>query len=469
MVRNRKVEKTSYNLCIAGTHSGAGKTTITLGLLAALKKRGLQVQPFKCGPDYIDPGHHKSACGTASRNLDAWMMGEAAVEKTFYRGMRNSDATVTEGVMGLYDGASATDLTGSTAHICKLLNIAVVLVVDARSMARSIAAVVKGFTEFEKGVNVVAVVANRVGSENHTRLLTEALEAAGQPPLAGAIPKNDELYTPERHLGLIAETESERSITWFDDLADLMEKHVDVPALLEICQQKRPMPYVWGGCVRSNTVAGNSGEKVRVGIARDKAFHFYYEDNLDVMRECGAELVSFSPLEGKALPEGIDGLYLGGGFPESFAKELSENGSMRQAIREFAERGGHIYAECGGFMYLCERLTDTDGNMHEMCGVLPAETQMENRLHRLGYVEATTLQDGLFGAAGTKLRGHEFHWSSSRVTGEAKPVFEVRFTRGNKTGKIGLCRKNVWGSYAHLHFASNPEACRSWLAAMDGE
>ena len=461
------MNKTLHNFCVAGTHSGTGKTTVTLGLLTALKRRGLRVQPFKCGPDYIDPEHHYQACGEVSRNLDAWMMGEDAVRESYRRGLQNADVALTEGVMGLYDGASATDITGSSAHICSLLNVPVVLVVDAGSMARSIAAVVKGFDEFEEGVNIVGVIANRVGSENHARILTEALESEGLPPLIGAIPKDESLYTPERHLGLVAEAENKRSATWYEDLAEVMESYIDIDNLLELTvADSKIFDNAFAEECKFNNASGCE-VKVKIGVARDKAFHFYYEDNLDIMRDSGADLVFFSPLQDTSLPENLDGLYIGGGFPESFAAELSANEDIRQAISNFAESGGYIYAECGGFMYLGQGLTDKDGDYFEMCGVLPAQTQMEERLHRLGYIEAFTLDDGLFGRPGTKLRGHEFHWSSSKGTdSDIEPAFKVKFLRSGSTEALGMHRLNVWASYAHIHFASNPEACRQWLASM---
>lgn len=457
-----------YNFCVAGTHSGTGKTTITLGLLTALAQRGLRVQPFKCGPDYIDPGHHRQACGLVSRNLDTWMMGEDAVKTSYFRALENADVAVTEGVMGLFDGASSTAITGSTAHVCKVLNIPIVLVVDARSMARSVAALVKGFNDFEEGVRIAAVIANRVGSEGHRKILAESLNATGLPPLVGAIPNDDDIYTPERHLGLVAATENRRADEWYANLAGNMENYIDIEKLLQL--SSRSLTRTEKSDVQKRFVA-NPGEKVnaRVGIARDDAFHFYYEDNLDIMREYGAELIPFSPLSDDALPKNLDGLYIGGGFPECFAADLTANEAMREAIRSFAAAGGCVYAECGGFMYLCKSLTDMDGKIYQMCDILPATTRMEERRHRLGYLEARTLHDGFFGGPGAVLRGHEFHWSSCQTKGDVEPAFSARFPRRKKQSEdcsIGLHRWNVWGSYAHLHFASNPGACRAWLSGM---
>ncbi|MDD5706638.1 MAG: cobyrinate a,c-diamide synthase, partial [Kiritimatiellae bacterium] len=458
-----------------------GKTTLTLGLLAALKRRGHRVQPFKCGPDYIDPGHHRRACGIPSRNLDTWMMGVDGVRASFARAASATDVAVVEGVMGLFDGASADRLEGSTAHVCKLLDLPVVLAVDARAMARSIAPLVKGFAEFEPGVRLVGVIANNVSSDSHAELLRTALSAAGLPPLLGALPRRAAWEIPERHLGLVADTESGLTDEWFAALAEGIEKHVDLARLLELTKTVRPRDRREGlgfgvqgsgnenaRCstldVRRSTLDASA---CRLGLARDAAFHFYYEDNLDLLRAAGVELVEFSPLQDARLPPGLAGLYLGGGFPEMFAAQLQGNAAMRTAIADFADRGGHIYAECGGLMYLCASLTDRDGKSWEMCGVLPARTRMQARLRRLGYVEAVTLRDGLFGPRGTRLRGHEFHWSALEPGGEdAEPVFEVHSASGDRAERVGLCRANVRASYVHVHFASNPAVAESWARTL---
>lgn len=444
-----------HAFCVAGTHSGVGKTTITLGLMAALKKRGHRVQPFKCGPDYIDAGHHRLVAGIPSRNLDTWMMGVDGVKLSFGRAVYGADTAVVEGVMGLFDGASSSTLEGSTAHICAILDIPVILVVNARAMARSIAALVHGFTTFQDGIKIAGVIANNVCSDHHAEILREALESAGLPPLLGTMPHTGEWNMPERHLGLVPETESGNSTAWLKSVTEGIEKNVDIMTLLGLTTGKKPEGF--------KTVPGTTRASVRIGIARDKAFHFYYEDNLDMLCDFGAELVPFSPLNDTALPSGLDGLYIGGGFPEMFAKQLSANTSMLYSIRNFAENDGHIYAECGGLMYLCEGLTDLDGTRHAMCGILPAETIMESRLNRLGYIEAETLSDGLFGPSGTSIRGHEFHWSSMQTRTDPIPVFSVKLTRETAARKTGMCYRNTLASYIHLHFASNPDACRNWV------
>ncbi len=444
--------------CIAGTHSGVGKTTITLGILAALRRRGLKVQPFKCGPDYIDPGHHTLAAGKTSRNLDTWMMGVEAVQNSYAHAIHDADIAVAEGVMGLFDGASSTEITGSTAHVSMLLNIPVILVVDAKAMARSVAALVHGFSSFDNNLHIAGVIANRVGSDRHKTILREALEAANLPPLLGAIPTSNKWHSEERHLGLVTAKESEHAEDWFIIIADEIESCINIDQLLLLCNTVKPSTTV-NQIIDSPTI--------RLGIAVDEAFQFYYEDNLDVIRSCGVELVEFSPIHDTALPQKLAGLYIGGGYPELYAEKLHANNSMRKSIKTFADNGGHIYAECGGLMYLCKSLCDQNNQVWDMCNILNAETIMEKRRKRLGYVEATVTQTGLFGEKGTMVRGHEFHWSDVKnIDASITPFFNAKFARSNKTLPRGLHYKNVWASYIHLHFGSNPSAVKAWVQQL---
>jgi cobyrinic acid a,c-diamide synthase len=448
--------------CLAAPASGSGKTTLALGLLAALRRRGLTVQPFKCGPDYIDAGHHFRACGVVSRNLDPWMMGEAAVQACFARAACAADVAVVEGVMGLFDGAAPDRIEGSSAHVARLLGIPVVLVVEARAMARSIAPLVKGFAEFEPGVRIVGVIANGVSTASHGRILEQALSAAGLPPLLGCLPRKAEWSLPERHLGLIAETEAGFDEGWFQRLAEGVEAHIDIPKLLDlaIIQRPKPQPLTARGRAPSDHFPE---PPIRIGIARDEAFHFYYEDNLDRLRDAGAKLVPFSPLNDAALPSDLDALYIGGGFPEMFAARLSANRPMRASIRHFAAQR-IIYAECGGLMYLGRTLSDGAAQTWEMCGVLPLHTAMGKRLCRLGYVEAKTLSPGLLGPAGTAIRGHEFHWSAVVRDDDPMPAaYRVRYIRDNEMRESGVSLGNAWASYLHLHFASNPAVAAHWV------
>ncbi len=460
------------SLCVAGTHSGAGKTTLTLGLLAAFKKRGYKVQPFKCGPDYLDPGHHQAACGVLSRNLDTWMMGKAAVLESFSRALIGHDIAVVEGVMGLFDGASATTLSGSTAEVALLLELPVILVVDARSMARSIAALVKGFVDFEPGLKIAGVIANNIGSDRHREILEQALTAAELPPLVGALPRGVVPSLAERHLGLVT-ADQKRDADIYQRLGEVVEEYLDLDLLARKCRRQFPkLPLdsenpEWLTRPASARKAGLC--KVRLGVAKDQAFHFYYADNLDFLRRAGIELIEFSPLSESDLPKDLQGIYLGGGYPELFAEELSANFKMRQAIADFAENDGAIYAECGGLMYLSQKLLDQEGKEWAMSGVLPLSTRMEKRRHRLGYVEVESFTDGLFGKTGTAWRGHEFHWSSPDLE-PAFPQAPLRYRRPGESEWLaaGYCRGRVMGTYIHAHFGSNRELAANWAAFLRG-
>ncbi len=449
-----------FQFCVAGVASGVGKTTVALGIMAALSRRGWRLQPFKCGPDYIDPGHHALVCGRPSRNLDTWMMGPEAVRKCFQRHCQAGiDGAVVEGVMGLFDGAAADSLAGSTAHVARLLQLPVFLVVDARAMARSLAALVSGFAAFEPGVKIAGVIANRVGSTGHEAILRRALAAAGLPPLVGALPRREAWQLPERHLGLVTAAESGRRREWYEQLGAAMAEHLDLERIVALAA--RPRPPAPAGVEAAPA-------RVRLGLARDAAFCFYYEDNLDLLRQAGIELVPFSPLEDPSLPPGIAGVYLGGGFPEMFAGQLAANESLRRELASLAAAGGTIYGECGGFMYLCRQLTDREGRSWPMAGVVPAAAAMETRLHRLGYVEAKTAAAGLMGPAGTIYRGHEFHWSSMTGLEKQPPALFIRKPGGNVDSwqPEGYRRGNVWGTYVHAHFASRPEMGASWAAFL---
>jgi cobyrinic acid a,c-diamide synthase len=435
--------------CIAATNSGSGKTTITLALLRALKRRGLKVQPFKCGPDYIDPGFHQQAAGRESINLDTWMMSEKGVKESFSRSCLDRKIAVVEGVMGLFDGFSASSLVGSSADCARLLNLPVILVVNAKGMAGSIAPLVKGFCEFNDEVKIAAVIANNVGSESHTKILRDALEYADLPPLLGGLPKNPEWQLQERHLGLTPFLENEKSSAWFENLADAVEKFINVDKLLELTEIMQPE-------LPQSSSQPVSDKKVRLALARDSAFHFYYPDNLYLLRQAGFEIVEFSPLTDKKLPEGCRMVMLGGGFPEMFAAELTANHEMRQAIKGFADNDGFIYAECGGFMYLGESLSNSAGETFPMCGVIPGDSKMTPKLRSLGYREVTTLTETPFGPADTTMRGHEFHWSEMELRQSCQPLYRQQSRRGGKK-LCGAHINNVFASYIHIHFISTPK------------
>lgn len=415
---------------VAGTHSGCGKTTIATGLMGALAATGCSVQPFKVGPDFIDPTHHTAICGRTSRNLDPFMMGEYGVLRTFEAASVGADIAIIEGVMGMYDGLEGTD-TCSTAHVARILSAPIVLVVDARGMSRSANALIKGFTEFDPSVDIAGVVLNRVGSPGHRRMIEASLPARA----LGWMPGKAELEVQSRHLGLKMAHETRGG----GEAAEAIRQYVDVPAVLDAAGRAGPLPDVMPAD------AGTGGHDVTIGVARDAAFCFYYQDNLDLLSSC-ADVAYFSPMADR-LPD-VDALYFGGGYPELYAKEL-EASECREQVRRAADGGMPVYAECGGLMYLCEELShDKD---YRMAGVLPARAEMTSRLQALGYVRAEAVSGGLF-PAGTGLCGHEFHYSRVECGPDARFAFRLSRGKGIKGGRDGLAEHNAVGAYTHAYF-----------------
>ncbi len=426
---------------------------MTLAILAALRRRGLTVAPFKVGPDFIDPGHHATVSGRMSRNLDGWMCGEKWVRRTFTAGSAGADLAVVEGVMGLFDGASGDSEEGSTAEVAKWLDGRVVLVVDARSQARSAAALVHGFVGFDPKLKFAGIIFNRVGSPRHEELLRQAVESvAGLPPVLGCLPRDAELTLGERHLGLVTAQDAPLGKELCDRLADWVEEHVDLDAILQVGAEK-PLPGVRPAAPRQVPA------KVRIGVARDEAFCFYYPDNLELLQAAGAELVPFSPLRDAALPEGIDGLYLGGGYPELKAEQLEGNRGLLEEIRSAALSGLPVYAECGGFMLLSESI---DGR--PMAGVFSAKARMLTKRKALGYREVAFTDDTPLGPAGTLVRGHEFHYSEMELPEDVPRHYRMSRRGGVDLGVEGYRVHNVLGSYVHLHFGSNPQVAENFVS-----
>ncbi len=444
-------------LVVGGVSSGVGKTTATLSLIAALRARGLDVAAFKCGPDYLDPTYHRVAAGRPCHNIDGWMMGRDAVLDTFIRGSAGADIAIIEGVMGLFDGASPTSDAGSTAEIAKWLDAPVLLVADAGGMARSIAALATGFARFDPDVTVAGVLCNRVGSRGHLDLLQRALAA---PPVVGGLPKSPAHAFPERHLGLRTADPAETSAqieAWGAHAAEW----IDLDRVLDLASAAPALPPAAPAPSRASA-------RCRIGIAWDEAFHFYYLHNLAQLEACGAELVRFSPVRDAHLPA-VDGLILGGGYPELFARELAANQTMRDDVRAFAEAGRPIYAECGGLMYLT-RAIETDGGRHDMVGVVPADAIATGARQALGYVEAETTTDTILGPAGSRFRGHEFRYSFLRdVDDRATRAFRVRKRRGGDPDTVGFAIDNVVASYMHAHWASNPRMPALLVDACAGD
>ncbi len=446
---------------IAGTGSGVGKTTVTVALLRALSRRGLAAGAFKVGPDFLDPTYLAIASGRSCHNLDSWMMGTAYAADHFERVSRGTDISVLEGVMGLYDGSSSTTLEGSSGEIAKLLAAPVVLIAGAHGMSRSFAAQVRGYVGFEAGVDVAAVIANNAGSARHASGLADSLRIAGLPPLVGAIPRGALATLPSRHLGLVTADRGLLGEDVLDRLADALELHVDLDAVIALARAAAPLP---GG--EPLAAPEPPGRRIRLGVAFDEAFHFYYADTFDSLEQAGFELVRFSPLREGVLPQGLRGLYLGGGYPEAFATALSANETMRRSVREFAASGRPVYAECGGLMYLSQWIAETGGRRSDMCGVLPCGTRMLDRRKALGYVEAELTEDSLWGAPGSVGRGHEYHYSelAGDPAGKAgwKCVYRLSRSRGGEEEREGFTNGTVLASYVHLHFAARPEMAR-WL------
>ena len=425
---------------IAGTNSGSGKTTLTLGILRALKRRGLKVIPFKCGPDYIDPLFHRQAAGTVSRNLDPFFGSESE----FYRQAPAHDAAVVEGVMGLFDGIYPDRLDGSCAEIAAKLQLPVVLTVNAQGISGSIAPLVKGFAQWHPEVKILGVLANKVGSVRHAELLKKALESAGLPPLLGYLIRNERWILPERHLGLSVGQLDE---DWLNDLADEIEKSVRLDDLLRLSETELP-------AIPEEAVPPAVR---RLGVAQDEAFCFYYEANLSALRRNGVEIVPFSPLHDPSLPENLDGIYLGGGYPELYLKELNANGDMMQSIRKFAA-DHFVYGECGGYLFLLESLETFDGEVLPGLDLLPGRAKMNRKLSSLGYREVS----GPWGSA----RGHEFHYSSLTALPEGPYLWQVRDKHGNRS-ECGGIRGRVCGSYIHLYFADDPEILQVFLEQLN--
>lgn len=452
-------------LVIAGTNSGVGKTSLVLGLARLLARQGLRVQTFKVGPDFLDPTYLTLASGRPCYNLDGWMTSREYVRQLFSQTTADADVALVEGVMGLFDGASPCGLEGSTAEIAAWLDAPVLLVANAHGAARSLAAMVQGFAQFERGVRVAGVIANQSGSARHRQWLAEALAGSAAPPLVGMLPRDTLPPLPSRHLGLVTANQANLTLSLLDQLADVCAQHVDVSRLLDLARSVSTLdvelPVENDATVRP---------RVRLGIAQDEAFHFYYPDNLDVLRRFGAELVPFSPLADRRLPAGLDALYFGGGYPELYASRLADNAGMLADVRQFATLGQCIYAECGGLMYLARSLTTLDGSRFPMTGVLPLDTAMLPKLKVLGYAEVAWATETPWGLPGQTARGHEFHYSE--ITADDahahgwQPAYSVRRRQAQPT-VAGFAKGRALAGYVHLHWASQPEAVLHFLSRCE--
>jgi cobyrinic acid a,c-diamide synthase len=440
-------------LVVAGTQSSDGKTAITCMLLAALRARGVPVQPFKVGPDFIDPGYHRRFAGVASRNLDSWLMGEDGITDEVLAAGKDR-ISIVEGVMGLFDGSDAKSDEGSTMALARLLDRPIVLVVTAKKSGRSLAVALRGFIQEAAPNRIGGVILNGVSGSSHTDYLREAIEPLALPVL-GALPFCPDLAWPERHLGLQAS--QERPLPSWQALAALAEQYLDVNAVLKLAQREPT------ASVRSLQVKTDEREIIptglRIGVAMDEAFHFYYQANLDYLTKAGAELVKFSPLHDSALPPDLDAVFIGGGFPEIFASQLAENNSMRAELRSAIEQGLNCYAECGGLMLLAEELITLDQKVYPMAGVIPGAVQMTDSLKHFGYCVCSESKTN----PGLSFHGHEFHHSLWSGEQEHANLWSVRRKRSGNCRPEGFFAPNLHASYVHLHFRTSGAVVESFL------
>lgn len=452
-------------ILIAGDRSSAGKTTISIGIMSVLRDMGYNVQPFKVGLDFIDPSYHTEVTGRYSRNLDGYLMSEDALLEVYSHAVNGADIAVIEGVRGLYEGLSATSDIGSTAQIAKLLDCPVILVINARSITRSTAALVSGYKSFDPEVNIVGVILNNIGSSRHADKAREAVETYTGTPVIGEVPRNDSMKISMRHLGLIPALEGRRKVAGFDEnlgmIKNIIREGIDIDRFISMAGKAKPLIKPKEDIFKPSS----SGSSVRIGVALDEAFNFYYRDNLDLLELAGAELVYFSPVNDSALPQ-VDGLYIGGGYPELFAQELEDNESMRNAVHQASAEGLPIYAECGGLMYLTQEIktdiigtgkhhiAEMEGGTFSMVGAVPGRTLMGHK-RVVSYNVGSFVIDNVIGKAGASFIGHEFHHSEI-VDIPDDAAFAIKLERGTgiKGELDGILVQNTMAAYAHLHAAS---------------
>ncbi|MCQ9207572.1 MAG: cobyrinate a,c-diamide synthase [Omnitrophica bacterium] len=434
---------------LAGTHSGVGKTTITIGLLEALRRRGISVQPYKVGPDYIDTGFHSDISGRASGNLDSYFLTPNVLRELFSRKARQASFSLIEGVMGLYDGLASNPAIGSTAHVAKILKAPVILIVDANKIAASAGAVVLGYKKFDPYTNIAGCIVNRVAGRSHYRMLKESIEKNCGIKVLGYLPRDNSFVLAERHLGLRPTQEvSVRRVA--NRIAKAVEEFIDIGALVAVGKNAPALP-----AFKHVIFATKPREKnITIAVARDKSFHFYYQDNLDILEYLGARLCFFSPMKSKKLPVGTNGVYIGGGFPEMFAKELGANRALLTDLKARSRENMPIYAECAGLMYLMKELRTHDKRIVPMAGIFPGRTQMGKKLRMFGYYKAKTRYTTILGKKGSVCKGHMFHWSHVIRMPKREPyVFSL--AKRTRAYRDGYMRNNTVATYLHFHFASN--------------
>ncbi len=435
-------------IVLAGTGSAVGKTTISTGIMKALSEE-YRIQPYKVGPDYIDPSYHTLATGNSSRNIDSFFMSDGQIRSAFERGIKTSKADfgIIEGVRGLYEGISPTGDVGNTASIAKALDAPVILIINARSLVKSAAAIVIGFKTLDPTIKIEGVILNQVKNKKHYLKTKEAVETLAKTPVIGGIQRNDAIKVEQRHLGLVPAVERENLLNYIEKWGEMIKENIDLDALISIMKNAKKLPEG-----REETWHQKNRKKVKIGVAMDEVFNFYYIENLEALKANNAEIVLFSPFKDEEIPD-VDALYIGGGYPEIFAKELEDNVSMRRSILKFHQNGNPIYGECGGLMYLTNSI-----NSKKMCGIFNYESQMTKKVQGLSYVIAEAAKDNIITKKGEQFRGHEFHYSKVLLNG-IKPDFAFKILRGRGIGNSmdGLMKKNTVASYIHTHTAACPQ------------
>jgi cobyrinic acid a,c-diamide synthase len=447
---------------IAALKGGSGKTILSLGLVAAWRKKGFSVAPFKKGPDFIDAGWLAFAADRPCYNLDPFLMDEDQIRASFLSRSDDSDLSLIEGNRGLYDGLDL-DGSSSTAELAKLLKTPVLIIVDVSMATRTMAAVIKGCQAFDPGVHIAGVILNRVAGQRQERLITAAVEEYCGLPVVGSVPKLKENLFPERHMGLVPFQErdqAERAVSW---AREIVQKHLQLDQIWEIANRAEDIETSRDAA--PDAKAAVSDPSPRIGFIRDRAFWFYYPENLEQLERMGAVMVEVDAISSPELPQ-LDALYIGGGFPETQAQGLADNRNFRKGLKEEIEKGLPVYAECGGFMYLGERLI-VDNRSYPMVGALPVEFVLQKRPQGHGYTVMEVVSPNLFYAVGEELRGHEFHYSRPLFRGEADLKFAFRVVRGRGIDGLrdGVCRKNILATYTHVHAAGNPKWAKGLFVA----
>ncbi|MCF6249385.1 MAG: cobyrinate a,c-diamide synthase [Desulfobacula sp.] len=461
---------------IGAAGSGSGKTTVSIAILSYLASKGVKVAPFKVGPDFIDPGHHSKIAEKVSFNLDSWMLSKPYNRQLFAQKTKDCDIAVVEGVMGLFDGYDGLSEAGSTAQMAKWLDLPVVLVVNAKGMARSAAAIIKGFESFDKDLNIAGVVFTKIGGQSHYKYLKAAVEQNCDTKCLGFMPINKKISMPERHLGLVTADELSISKEVLSLLSKMVEDHIDMETLINsLCpvdlssgqsiDQLDDQPDNLVTTLKSKSMDITFENPPTIAVARDKAFCFYYQDNLEILEKYCAKIIEFSPLEQDQLPDNIDGIYFGGGYPELFAKKVSRQLTLLRQVKEYSDKGRPIYAEGGGFMFLCDQMSGMDEPVsYTMSGCFDFKIQMSKKLRSLGYREITLKKDTIIGKKGDVLRGHEFHYSSlEHQKTDTTDVYDVTSRAGQNISLKGYQTNNTLGSYLHIHFGSNENCAKHFV------